>query len=190
VVHGFWTLNSELSTLNWTARSLPFGIGGAVRGDHVTPALDIEDPLFFLETWNTEVAFDIFGLEDESSLVDGIDTISPDGKNEFLFGPILENGVIAVTVVWGIFSGPPFVRELVEWDSIFEDIEFAWSTAGEDDKMDFQNIATHELGHASGMGHPDDSCTEETMYRFAAEGEFIKRDLNAGDLAGIAELYE
>jgi len=99
-----------------------------------------------LETWNTEVAFDIFGLEDESSLVDGIDTISPDGKNEFLFGPILENGVIAVTVVWGIFSGPPFVRELVEWDSIFEDIEFAWSTAGEDDKMDFQNIARLRMG--------------------------------------------
>jgi len=55
--------------------------------------------------------------------------------------------------------------------------------------MDFENIATHELGHAAGMGHPSDSCTEETMYRFADFGEIKKQTLEAGDIAGIKALY-
>lgn len=141
-----------------------------------------------LGTWDTEVAFNIFG-DEVSGTIDGIDLESPDDKNEVMFGDWPDEGVIAVTVVWGIFRGPPFMRELVEWDALFDDVDFDWSTSGEAGKMDFQNIATHEFGHAAGMGHPDDSCTEETMYRFADFGETKKRDLNAGDIAGINELY-
>jgi len=55
--------------------------------------------------------------------------------------------------------------------------------------MDFENIATHELGHAIGLGHPSSTCTEETMYAFASLGETKKRDLNAGDVQGIDGLY-
>jgi len=32
-------------------------------------------------------------------------------------------------------------------------------------------------------------CTEETMYRFATEGETKKRTLNTGDITGIKKLY-
>ncbi len=141
-----------------------------------------------LNAWDTEVAFDIFGSKG-SGTVDGIDTIEPDGKNEVLFGDVGSQGAIAVTIVWGIFRGPPFMRELVEWDALFDDVDFDWSASGEAGKMDYQNIATHEFGHSAGMGHPDDSCTEETMYRFASAGETKKQTLNAGDIAGINELY-
>lgn len=142
-----------------------------------------------LDTWDTEVAFDIFGAEGAGT-VDGIDTVSPDGKNEVLFGDVGSSGAIAVTIVWGFFGGPPFARELVEWDALFDDVDFDWSTSGEAGKMDFQNIATHEFGHSAGMGHPEDSCTEETMYRFASAGETKKRAINAGDIAGINKLYK
>jgi hypothetical protein len=37
--------------------------------------------------------------------------------------------------------------------------------------------------------HPSDTCTEETMYRFIGMPETKKQTLEAGDLAGIAELY-
>lgn len=43
---------------------------------------------------------------------------------------------------------------------------------------------------AEGVGHPEDSCTEETMYRFAVLGETKKSELNDGDIAGINELYQ
>ena len=119
------------------------------------------------------------------------DTSSPDGVNEVYFADISNSGAIAVTIVWGIFSGPPFARELVEWDMVFDDVDFEWTEDAliEPSEMDFWNIAIHELGHAKGMGHPDDSCTEETMFRFATEGETKKRDLHSGDIAGINGLY-
>lgn len=124
-----------------------------------------------------------------AGVVDGADTASPDNKNEVLFADVSSPGAIAVTIVWGIFSGPPFARELVEWDQVYDDVDFNWSSTGEAGKMDFENIATHEIGHSTGMGHPPDECTDETMFRFASSGETKKRDLNAGDIAGIDKLY-
>ncbi len=98
--------------------------------------------------------------------------------------------MIGVTIVWGFFRGAPRNRELVEWDMVFDDDHFEWGfDVADPTKMDFENIATHEIGHAAGMGHPDSTCTEETMYAFADFGETKKRDLNAGDIAGISELY-
>ena len=140
-----------------------------------------------LNTWDEQVAFEIFGSE-VAGVVDGLDTVSTDNKNEVMFGDIDDPNAIAVTITWGIFGGPIWGRELVEWDTMFDDADFAWGNA-EPAKMDFQNIATHEYGHAGGMGHPSSTCTEETMYAFAANEETKKRDLNTGDIAGIKALY-
>lgn len=117
------------------------------------------------------------------------DTASPDGVNEVYFGNP-GSSAIAVTIVWGIFGGPPSGRELVEWDQIYNEVTYDWSASGEANKMDFDNIATHELGHSFGM---DDlytaSCASETMYGFADFGETNKRTLEKGDIAGISKLY-
>lgn len=141
------------------------------------------------ESWDAQVAFDVFGNEAEGA-VDASAIYTLNGKNEVLFADVASQGAIAVTIVWGIFYGSPSSRELVEWDMVFDDVDFDWSTAGEANKMDFWNIAAHEIGHAAGMGHPNDGCTEETMYRYANYGETKKRDLNAGDIAGIKALYK
>ncbi len=117
-----------------------------------------------------------------------VNLAAPDDHNVVQFGNDPRTGVIAVTNVWGFFSGPASTREIVEWDMIL-DTDFTWSLTGEAGKMDLLNILVHELGHATGMGHPSDSCTAETMYRFAAEGETKKRTLNSGDIAGINALY-
>jgi len=133
----------------------------------------------------------IFGAGTSTTSPLTADSSSPDGQNEVYFADISSTGAIAVTIVWGIFSGPSSQRKLVEWDMVFDDVDFDWSAeaAAVSGKMDFDNIATHEDGHAAGMGHPSDSCTEETMYRFASTGETKKRDLNTGDITGINNLY-
>jgi len=134
-------------------------------------------------------------LGDEvAGVVDGADTASPDDKNEVLFGDISSPGAIAVTIVWGIFRGPPSGRELIEWDQVYDDVDYNWSVDCSvnncsDNRMDFRNIAQHELGHSIGMDHPGNECTEETMYAFASEGETKKIDLNDGDIAGVDEFY-
>lgn len=110
------------------------------------------------------------------------------GKNEVYFGS-LEPGTIAVTYVWGIFYGPTFQRELVEWDQVYNTY-YPWSLAGEAGKMDLDNIVTHELGHSVGMADLYTlSCGEETMYGYADFGEIKKRDLNVGDITGVDKLY-
>ena len=112
-----------------------------------------------------------------------------DGKNTVSFGTE-DPGVIAVTTVWGYFSGPPKFRELIEWDLLYNDEYFTFGDAiANPALMDLQNIATHELGHSAGLADLYNSCIEETMYGFSSEGETKKRTLNSGDIAGIQKLY-
>jgi len=139
--------------------------------------------------WETAAGVDILGDEVEG-VVDGADTISTDGKNEVMFADIDYEGAIAVAIIWGYFGGPPPFRELVEWDMIFDDVDFDWSATGEASKMDFENIATHELGHSVGLGDLyTTECSEVTMYGYASYGETKKRTLEDGDIAGISSLY-
>lgn len=118
------------------------------------------------------------------------DVNEPDDLNEVYFADIDEPGVIGVTIIWGIFGGPPRNRELVAWDQVYDDVDFRWATDGDSDKMDLENIVIHELGHTVGLGDIyTESCNEQTMYGYAIEGEIKKRTLEAGDITGISELY-
>lgn len=142
-------------------------------------------------TWDAQVAATIFG-SGSIGTVNGVDESAPDGVNEILFGSIPNSpGTVAVTTVWGIFGGNPSSRELVEWDQLYNDAyQFGDVTAsGNNNLMDLLDVATHEVGHAAGMAHPSDSCTQETMYRFVNYGETLKQDLGTGDIAGIKALY-
>ncbi|MBU1092009.1 matrixin family metalloprotease [Patescibacteria group bacterium] len=140
--------------------------------------------------WESASGKNILG-DEVAGIVDGADTVSPDNKNEVYFADIDSQGAIGVTIIWGIFGGPPQGRELVEWDMIFDDVDFDWSMVGEAGKMDFENIATHELGHSVGMGDLyTDECSEQTMYGYADYGETKKGTLEAGDITGIQELYK
>ena len=97
--------------------------------------------------WEVAASFDILGNEVVGS-VDRANIGDLNGKNEVIFADIGSEGAIAVTIVWGVFSGPPFARKLVEWDQVYDDADFAWSSTGASGAMDFENIAQHELGHS------------------------------------------
>jgi len=139
--------------------------------------------------WEDVAQVDILG-DEVAGVVDGADLESPDNKNEVYFADIDYEGAIGITIIWGIFGGPPPFRELVEWDMVFDDVDFDWSAEGEEGKMDFENIATHELGHAVGLGDLyNTECSEQTMYGYADYGETKKQTLESGDIAGIQQLY-
>jgi len=145
-----------------------------------------------METWDSEVAFSIFGsLSTKNDAV--VDLNATDNQNVIAFTPLGDNQVIAVTYVWGYYSAPPRFREIVEVDMIFNSDDWLeWGTVGDGvtDVMDILNIATHELGHAAGMGDLySTSASKETMYGYSYEGEITKRDLYIGDIAGIKNLY-
>lgn len=141
------------------------------------------------EEWDKHTSIELFNDTYTIDYDSSWDGEAPDGRNEIVFGDYPQEGVIAVTVVWGYFRGPPGQREIIEFDIMF-DTDYAWGNATElgDTVMDLQNIGTHEFGHGAGL---DDiyNCELETMYGFSYYGETIKRDLYAGDIAGIQKLY-
>lgn len=141
------------------------------------------------EKWDAHTGAELFGTYsiDYSATWD---SDAPDGRNELLFGDYPEERVIAVTVVWGYFTGPPSSRRIVEFDILF-DTNFTWGDATVDPTvMDLQNIATHEIGHGVGLSDVYDSaCSEVTMYGYSESGETKKRTLEEPDIAGIQELY-
>ncbi len=129
------------------------------------------------------------GTQTSNSL--SVDSNSPDDQNEVYFGSITDSNAIAVTTVWGVFGGPAKNRVLVEWDMVFDEADYDWSQSGEAGKMDFENIATHELGHAVGLADLYNSgCIDETMYGYADLGQTNKQSLNGGDITGIKQLYQ
>ncbi len=144
-----------------------------------------------IDKWEEAASFDIVGSGSVTNQIMEADLNQPDDQNEVYFGDVDQPGAIAITIVWGYFGGPPQNRELIEWDQVYDQVDFDWSDSGEADKMDFENIATHELGHTMGM---DDlyvsSCYDATMYGYARDGEVYKRDLADGDQIGVAKLYQ
>lgn len=137
--------------------------------------------------WDSHTSYYLFG----SYTIDSTATWDPDEPdyiNELVFGDYSKEGVIAVTVTWGYFSGPPSTRRIVEFDIMF-DTDYTWGDATLDNTvMDLQNIATHELGHGIGLADIYD-CELETMYGYSYYGDIEKRDLHTGDISGLQKLY-
>lgn len=167
-----WIVNSQnVSTLNGSF------VAGNLSGD--------------IGKWEAAAGRDILGNGSSTNEDLVADTVSPDNANEIYFADITESNAIAITIVWGVFGGPPQSRYLAEWDQVYDDIDYLWSGSGEAEKMDFENIATHELGHSVGLNDQYNStCLNVTMYGYAGNGETNKRTLEPPDILGVRTLYQ
>ena len=168
---------------SWTVDSVNDGdLGGAFLKSNIEKDIT---------KWETAAGnINILG-EGSTGTVSSLPGDTLDDRNEVTFASIQNQGVIAVTTLWGYFGGPAAYRELVEWDQIYS-TNYKWSKNATDDptSMDFENIATHELGHSVGMDDLYNSnCSTQTMYGYANFGETDKRSLEAGDIEGINLLY-
>lgn len=164
------------------------------NADGVTPELISAAVGDAAATWEAQVTPDIFGAGSLTNTPLASDWDAPDGVNEVYFSQTeLGSGTVAVTIVWGIFSGSVNTRELLEWDLVFNDaLPESWGDAAVEGAVwDVADIATHELGHSAGLGdlYTTDAA-EQTMFGYASPGETKKRTLESGDIAGIQALYK
>jgi len=132
-------------------------------------------------TWDEETGFALFA----APTITGESSIGYDDANRIVWSD-LDAGVIAVAHLWINRK----TKEIVQFDMEFN-TDYPWSAAEvcPSDKMDLQNIATHEFGHngLSDLRPRKDSAL--TMYAFSGLGETQKRSLGVGDILGIEELY-
>ncbi len=135
-----------------------------------------------VKTWDDATSKELFMGYETGNVEYGI----YDGTNAIAFGNYPQSGVIAVTSVWYT----RVQKKILEFDMLF-DTDFSWGDASSDPtKMDLQNIATHELGHAVGLNDVySSSCSEVTMYGYSNYGEINKRDLELADITGLQAIY-
>ena len=136
------------------------------------------------ETWDSSTSAELFNdayAIDYSALY-GVQ----DYRNSIQFGSYPDAGVIAVTSVWYTRVG----KRIVEFDMLFN-TQYVWGDSSVDSQaMDFQNIATHELGHAVGLADIYSlSCGSVTMYGYSDYGETSKRSLESADVTGLQKMY-
>src|SRR3989339_513270 len=112
-------------------------------------------------------------------------SVAPDKANILKWeegsGFPFDGNVIAVCYYWYSSSA------LSDFDIIFNGRDFQWSTSAESGKMDVGHIATHEVGHALGLGHSD--VAGSVMWSTATYGDTTHRHLTSDDSTGLSKLY-
>ena len=136
------------------------------------------------ETWDAETSKELFN--NAYTINYTAQYGFQDFKNSIEFGDYPDDNAIAVTSVWYTPAG----RQLVEFDQLYN-TRFVWGDAAVDGtKMDLQDIATHELGHAAGLADIySTACSTVTMYGYSAYGETSKRTLEQPDITGLQKMY-
>ncbi len=109
-----------------------------------------------------------------------------------------------ITVKWASMDGPGNAlavtttyyntasKTIIKADIVFDSgdkwsVNSNYGCAGGGNSFDVQDVATHEIGHAIGLGHVTDSLL--TMYKYASPGETLKSSLGRGDQRGVDRLY-
>jgi len=160
------------------------------NGQGLDPALVYGEIATAADTWQAQTGTTLFSDIVPASAPLVVNEEAPDNRNMIVFGDLDTPGAIAVTIVWGYFGGPPSSRRIIEFDMIFDDVDFDWGFGSDTAFMDVQNIAAHELGHAWGLGDVyETACSAVTMYGYSWEGDIEKRTLAQPDITALQTLY-
>ena len=110
-------------------------------------------------------------------------TTTNDGINLVMFRNESSGSALATTYSW--FSGTRIIEaDIVFWDAGFQ---FVTGTSGCSGAFFIEDIATHEFGHALGLGHS--TVPTATMYPSISACSQQARTLDADDIAGVLSLY-
>ena len=110
-----------------------------------------------------------------------------DYRNVMFFRNASNGGVIATTYSWWDSGGRMLDSDVIFWDGGFK---FYTGTTGCTTSVPsayIEDVATHELGHALGLGHS--SASDATMYSTYTMCTQTKRTLAADDITGAKALY-
>lgn len=115
----------------------------------------------------------------------------PDGHNVVGWGAIA-GGTLAVNCNYATDDGSSTYR-IVESDQRYDNSNRGWYAGNEvpsscTNRFSLRGVATHEFGHAFGLGHTPAACNQ-TMSPSVAPCTSRNRRLGRGDVRGVRDLY-
>lgn len=136
-----------------------------------------------MQTW-TNVSSSYFSLIYNGETQSNNNGVN-DGINIIGFGPMDNDGTLAINHLWYYSNSGEIIDSDIKFNTVY-----SWDTYGSQNAYDVQSVATHELGHTSGLADLySEVDSEKTMYGYSAIGETNKRSLHQDDLDGITYLY-
>jgi hypothetical protein len=181
LLFGAGAMTTAYSTLGhkWAVQQVPYYINPANKYMSETAALSAIQAA--ASNWsaqsNANILLYYMGRTSGAS-------ISANGRNEVFFRDE-SNGLYGQTYVWWDGTGA-----LIETDTVFYTGGYTFLAGGiacAGGALYLQDAATHELGHALGLGHSSVSTASMNPYMNACTTSF--RTLDADDLAGVESLY-
>jgi hypothetical protein len=157
----------------WGTSPASYKIGSSVPANWA-PSIDAS-----AATWSSAGA--AFRLVNDSVSSNELSYVDLVGK----YGSSYSN-TFAVTSTWSSVSTNQISKATIEINT-----KWPWSTSGEANMADVQNILTHEFGHWMRLLdiYSPTSCSEVTMWGSASFGETKKRTLDQADIDGFVSLY-
>ena len=173
---------------HWTVAGLPLPtlINSAGSGD-VPGDSDINAITAGEDAW-TRISTDYFAFAVPTVGV-GTALNSGDGKNSIFFdeaGTNFPEGTSAIAFTAVSLDGATGV--MTDADLVFNGtLTFSTATPTPAGAFDIQGIATHELGHVTGIDHT--GIVSAVMYPIGADGQQFQRNLGPDDRLGDSYLY-
>ena len=178
-----WTIlqNGDGAELSWAQMPIPYAINpGNSQGLSTADVMGAVSGA--MSAWaNIEGASVAFSDQGQTP----VETIDYDEVNTIYFDSdwTMEPELMAVTANWSYSDGT-----IVGFDIRINDRDHQWTTEGDLDADDLQNMLTHEVGHSLGLDHTT-MDEDATMFANAIPGETTKREPKSDDREGAQYLY-
>ena len=177
-LHGTVSAYSTFAA-KWTTTPVTFYVNPA--NVDVSAAAAIAGVQAGMDAWTTQAGTS-FRYEYGGTVNDT--ATAHDYRNVVMFRNVSNGGVLATTYSWWTTGGSLLDSDIVFWDGGFK---FFTGSAGCASGAYIEDVATHELGHALGLGHS--SASDATMYPNYTLCTTSGRTLAADDIAGAKALY-
>jgi hypothetical protein len=176
---------------HWPVGSLPLPMLISSAGSDNVPNPDTSDNDAIIaaqKTWN-QISTDYFAFA-TPTIGTGTALNQTDGKNSIFFdetGGTFGAGSSAIAATFLNIDGPTGV--ISDADLVFNGtLTFSTSTpATPTGAFDIQGIATHELGHVTGLDHA--GIVSSVMFPVGADGEQFQRSIAPDDQLGDSTVY-
>jgi len=122
------------------------------------------------------------------SLVGGVIACTSVDADNVIGWADLPGNVLGVTCTWSTNTGIATGTDML-YDNVFPWYTSSTAPAGCGNQISLRGVATHEFGHAFGLGHsPGDSCNL-TMYPSTGPCNDGQRNFGLGDVMGLEAVY-